>query len=123
GRVIRSGHSDESPLEAVPLVVPVGAEMGWEVAVFDHFRAVSNAIAAKVRRGSPRSSESDDVGGATLSFLLRPGHPLWERIHALLARMRADANSLWREVEAYNASHGVPEDDKTTVWFYMGKYV
>ena len=27
--------------------IPVGAEHGWEAAVFDHFRAVSTAIAAK----------------------------------------------------------------------------
>src|SRR5262249_44386637 len=44
GKLSRDGDGDDAPLVAVDLLVPVGAELGWEIAVFDHFRAVVNAI-------------------------------------------------------------------------------
>ena len=74
GRVLPP-ESDDVPLSASPLLIPVGAEMGWEAAVLDHFRAVATAIAAKLRRGRTRSAEDDVVGGATLSFRLHPASP------------------------------------------------
>lgn len=72
GKLSREGDGGDARLTAVDLFVPVGAELRWEVAVFDHFRAVVNAIAAKVRRGRGRSQGDDVVGGATLSFDVGP---------------------------------------------------
>lgn len=89
GRVQRESPADDAPLEASPLLIPVGSEMGWEAAVFDHFRAVCSAIAAKVRAGRARSEKKDVVGGSTLSFWLAPEHPHWDRVHGLLARVRS----------------------------------
>jgi hypothetical protein len=124
GRVARKLDSDDAVLQASPLVIPVGAEMGWEAAVLDHFRAVANAIAAKLRRGSQRATKDDIVGGSTLSFKLSAGHPHWERVRGLLARVRTEAHTLWREVEDYNVEHGVADDpDAALVWFYFGQYV
>lgn len=123
GRVERKTDSEDSPLQASPLVIPVGAEMGWEVAVLDHFRAVVNAIGAKIGRNRMQSQQADVVGGATLSFLLYPGHPQWERVHALLARARSEVNALWEEVEAHNAKNPGDEEKATRVWFYFGQYV
>ena len=122
GRVTREGEGDAATLAAAPLVVPVGAEMGWEAAVLDHFRAVANAIAAKVRMGQARSSSDDATGGATLSFHVSAGHPCRARVRELLPRVRAEINALWNEVEAYNEAHPIDEADLERVWFYAGQY-
>src|SRR5690606_31025242 len=46
GRVQRDA---DGQLHAWGYQVPVGAEHGWESAVFDHFQAVSTAIATKLQ--------------------------------------------------------------------------
>jgi hypothetical protein len=103
------------------LLIPVGSGLGWEAAVFDHFRAMAAAIGAKVSR--PRSLPSDRVGGATLSFDLHPDHPHRERVLSLLHDTRAQINALWDEVSAYNRAHPVPEEQRAKVYFYFGQYV
>lgn len=105
------------------MVVPVGAEAGWEAAIFDHFRAVASALATKLRRGSTRSASTDTTGGATLTFEVHPGHPIAPRVLELLHRTRTELNALWREVEDYNAQHPVPEDCMQRVTFYFGQVV
>jgi hypothetical protein len=123
GRVVRDADGDDAPLQASPILIPVGAEMGWEAAVLDHFRAVATAIAAKVRRGRPQSAQDDVVGGATLSFNLSPRHPHRDRVLGLLAHVRAEVNALWQDVEAHNVAHPFPDEEATRVWFYFGQYV
>jgi len=123
GRLRRDAPGPEAPLTAEDLVVKVGATQGWEVAVHDHFRAVANAIASKVRRGSARSQGGDVVGGATLSFDLADGHPYRERALGLLADVRERVNALWNEVEAYNARHPIPERERQRLFFYFGQYL
>ena len=47
-RLLADGHISESSdgkLSAETFLVPVGAERGWEAAVFDHFSAMAGAIA------------------------------------------------------------------------------
>jgi hypothetical protein len=91
--------------------------------VLDHFRAVANAIAAKLRTGSTRADGTDAVGGTTLSFRIDREHPYRGRVLGLLARTREEAIGLWDEVEAHNASQAIAEDESTRVWFYFGQYV
>lgn len=123
GRVQASGDDDDASLRADPLVIPIGAELGWEVAVMDHFRAATAAISAKIRNGLTRSTPDDVVGGTTLSFKLRDGHPMRDRVLGLLARVRAESAALWDEVEADNLAHGSADDQGERVWFYAGQYV
>jgi hypothetical protein len=123
GRVAREGEGDGAVLSAAPLVVPVGAEMGWEAAVLDHFRAVANAIAAKVRLGRTRSAEGDATGGMTLSFHLSEAHPYRARVREVLPRVRAEINTLWNDVETYNEAHPIEDSALERVWFYAGQYV
>jgi hypothetical protein len=123
GRLSRDAESDVAPLSAAPLLVPVGAEQGWEMAVFDHFRAVASGIAAKVRSGRARSSREDVLGGATNSFDVSAGHPHEERVLGLLRRFRTELAALWDELDAWNREHPIPEADRTTVWFYLGQNV
>ncbi len=121
GRVERSEPSGE--LRAGTLTIPVGSEQGWEAAVLDHFRAVANAIANKVRQGRVRSELSDVIGGGTLSFDLEPDHPFVPRVTGLLDRVRKDVNALWSEVHAFNREHTFDEERRFRVWFYFGQNV
>ena len=118
GRVRRDG----AVLSAESFVVPVGAEQGWEAAVFDHYSAVASAIAAKVRRG-PRSDAKDVVGGATLTFELAPGHPNLEEVYGILARVRRDVNDIWARVMQYNDQHPLDDAHKIKVTVYFGQNV
>ena len=113
---------DGATLSAESFVVPVGAEQGWEAAVFDHFSAAASAIAAKVRRGA-RSDARDVVGGATLTFEVDPDHPNCEEVYGLLARIRRDVNDLWARVMQYNESHALDEARKIKVTVYFGQNV
>lgn len=123
GRVLKSVETDEAPIETTPLVIPLGTELGWEAAVLDHFRAVANAIAAKLKTGAIRADERDAVGGTTLSFKIGREHPYRARVLGLLARTREEAIGLWDEVETYNASHAIADEESSRVWFYFGQYV
>ncbi|HEX3597394.1 MAG TPA: hypothetical protein VHU80_19940, partial [Polyangiaceae bacterium] len=118
GRVRRDGAT----LSAESFVVPVGAEQGWEAAVFDHFSAVASAIAAKVRRGA-RSDAGDVVGGATLTFEVAPGHPNLDEVYGLLARIRRDVNDVWARVMQHNERHALDEAHKIKVTVYFGQNV
>ncbi len=104
------------------LTIPVGAEAGWEVAVFDHFQSVCVAIATKLQDGATRSQPDDRTGGATFGFDLCPGHPRADAVRALLSQVRAQVVALWEEVEDYNRSHPLPEEERERVTFYFGQY-
>ncbi len=123
GRLRRDAPGTEAPLSAEDLIVPVGAIQGWEVAVHDHFRAVANAIASKLRSGQVRSRDADVVGGGTLSYDLSERHPYRDRAIALLSEVRARVNTLWDEVEAYNAHHPIDESERQRLFFYFDQYL
>jgi hypothetical protein len=104
------------------VTIPVGARVGWEAAVFDHFQAVAKAIAAKLQLG-PHSQAADVIGGATLSFDVWPDHPQAPAVYGLLRRTRQEANALWQQVDAYNREHPIAEGQLEQVTFYMGQNV
>jgi Mn-dependent DtxR family transcriptional regulator len=121
GRVERRAH--DHALIASTLTIPVGSEQGWEAAVLDHFRAVANALANKVRQGRARSDFSDVIGGGTLSFDLEPGHPFEQRVTGLLEHVRKDVNALFAEVSTFNRDHTFNDERRFRVWFYFGQNV
>jgi hypothetical protein len=110
-------------LSAQPMIIPVGAEAGWEAAVFDHFQAVTAAITTKLRDGHTRSAAADTTGGATLTFDIYDGHPYADRVLGMLGRIRAEIGELWQQVEDHNAQHPVLEDDARRVTFYFGQFL
>ena len=123
GRVTRDGIGEAATYRATTLLVPVDAEHGWEAAVFDHFQTIVRAIGTKVRRGLAHSSHADVNGGATLTFVLPPGHPEKDEVLGLLRRVRTDVNELWGRVQKHNADHPIPEEGVTSVSFYFGQCV
>jgi hypothetical protein len=121
GLVERSGEGEFATYRASTFLVPVGAEHGWEAAVFDHYQAVARAIANKVTRGRPHSAQDDIVGGATLTFDLGPDHPCRDQVLGLLKHVRAEVNDLWNKVQDHNAENPIPEEARTEVSFYFGQ--
>jgi hypothetical protein len=114
---------DQTRLESQRFLVPVGDERGFEVAVFDHYRAVLDAIASKLRLRGEDPQVAQLVGGTTLVFDLPPAHPLRQEVLGLLERVRADAGGLWKRVSEYNRAHAFERDELTTVTFYFGQNV
>jgi hypothetical protein len=123
GRVVRASESKTAPLTAATFTVPVGGEKGWESAVYDHFQALTSAIANKLRISGARSSSKDLVGGATLSFDVYPGHPHESEVYGLLERVRTEVNELWTQVRAANTALPVSDDERVRVTFYFGQNV
>ncbi|HWA77362.1 MAG TPA: hypothetical protein VG937_33735 [Polyangiaceae bacterium] len=121
GQVERVGEGDATQYRAELFVVPVGAEHGWEAAVFDHFQAVVRAISSKVRKGVARSADDNVVGGATLCFDIHDAHPQREAVLGLLKRVRGEVNELWTKVQEHNAENPVPAESITEVSFYFGQ--
>ncbi len=111
-----------APLEATAMVISLDAEQGFEVAVFDHFQAVANALAAKLRLRS-QGVNDPNVGGGTFSFEISETHPLADEVLGFLARTRKEASSLWDRAEAHNADNPLSEDDIRRVVFYFGQFM
>ena len=114
---------DDGVLRSSNVVLPLGAEQGWEAAVLDHFRAVATAIASKVRGGAGGAKASDRVGGSTFTFTVGPGHPFDDEVSDLFRRMRLEAQALWDRVAAFNDSHERSPDEASRVTFYIGQNV
>jgi hypothetical protein len=119
GRVLERG----GVFSAESCVLPVGAEAGWEAAVFDHFGAMSRAIAAKLRRGRPRSEQDDVVGGATLTFEVPKSSELAPEVLGLLVRVRAQANELWQRTQQLHERQPTLPEERIKVTFYFGQNV
>ncbi len=110
-------------LVSTNVVLPLGAEQGWEAAVLDHFRAVANAVASKVRGGLSGAKATDGVGGSTFTFTVTPGHPFHEQVHDLFRRTRLEAQALWDLVAAHNDAHEPTMAEATKVTFYVGQNI
>jgi hypothetical protein len=123
GRLSQHDTDAGAVYRASPFVIPAGAEVGWEAAVFDHFQAVTAAIATKIRRGGANAADADLLGGTTLRFGLHQGHPYADRVLGSLARVRKEMQGLWDEVTRYNREHPVPEEERTQVTFYFGQSI
>jgi len=118
GRVEQAGP--DAPLTAQSLVLPLGSVVGWEAAVFDHFKAVVNTITGRLGMNRKRAALADRVGGSTYTLDVWPGHPYAERAYESLKNLRSQLSDLRDEVERYNAEHAVPER-YTQVLMYAGQ--
>jgi len=119
----RATEDSDGSFTATSATIPVGAERGWEAALFDHFQSVCAAMTAKLAGGQIRSAAADTTGGATLTFDVEDGHPLEQRVLSLLSDVRRDVNALWREVEACNAAKPIASERMRQVTFYFGQHV
>jgi hypothetical protein len=106
---------------AATFQIPVGAEHGWEAAVFDHFQAVATAISNKVQLRSARLGHPERIGGTTLRFEVSRSHPELERVLGLLQSVRELTDRVWDAVNAHNTQHPIAEQERINVSFYFGQ--
>jgi hypothetical protein len=119
----RVQQKDGKYVASIGFRVPVGAERGWESAVFDHFQAVAAAIANKVRWLAQPGDRPEWVGGTTLRFELSSTHPHKEEVLSLLQQTRERLNRIWSRVSEFNDEHPLDENDRLDVVFYFGQNV
>jgi hypothetical protein len=122
-RLVDAGRVDHLPdgsYRAKHLVLPLGSVVGWEAAVFDHFKALVNTVTQRL--GSDRTSAgiADRVGGSTYTLDVWSGHPYADEAQETLRELRGRLGELRRKVEEYNAAHEMP-DDFTQVVLYIGQ--
>jgi hypothetical protein len=125
-RLVTSGSVERTEEDGVviyrssKLVIPLGAPVGWEAGVFDHFKALVNTITARLSEDRTGASLADRIGGSTYSVDVWNGHPFAEEVYGTLARLRSQLGEQRAKVEAYNAVHGLPESYDRVV-LYAGQ--
>jgi hypothetical protein len=125
-RLVASGCVDRLDDRGTPvyrssnLVIPLGAPVGWEAAVFDHFKALVNTITARLSVDRQSANLKDRVGGSTYTLDVWEGHPYADEVYDTLARLRSLLGEQRAKVETFNAEHGVPEN-YTRVVLYTGQ--
>jgi hypothetical protein len=119
------GHitRDEERLFAPTFQIPIGAEHGWEAAVFDHFQAVATAIGNKVQLRDRRDPNSALIGGTTLRFEVSRRHPNLRLVLGLLGRVRELTDEVWDQVSRSNANDSPSDDERLNVTFYFGQNI
>lgn len=110
----------EQAYRARSLVVPLGSPVGWEAAVFDHFKALVNTITCRLRIDRAAADLADRIGGSTYTLEVWPGHPFQQEAYGALAALRTLLGELRKKVEDYNASQPIP-DNHTKVSLYVGQ--
>jgi hypothetical protein len=122
GRIEHTDKAGETAYCAHNLLIPLGAPVGWEAAVFDHFKAMVNTITGKLREDRTAPTLVDRVGGSTYTLDVWPGHRLAEEVYGTLGRLRSTMVDLRERVERVNAEDGLPPDYSRVV-AYVGQCV
>jgi len=122
GRIERSegAPSGQATYHTSSLVVPLGSAVGWEAAVFDHFQAMVNTIAGRLRGARTGPKLADRIGGSTYTLDVWPGHPLEDEVYDSLKTLRGKLGDLRERVERFNAARELPENH-TKVVMYVGQ--
>jgi DNA-binding MarR family transcriptional regulator len=121
GRIERVEEDGELRYRARALVIPLGAPVGWEAAVFDHFNALVSTVLTRLGANSS-AAPTDQVGGSTYTIDVWKGHPLEEEVTGTLARMRSMLSELRTRVSEVNTTQKLP-DSHTRVVIYCGQYL
>jgi hypothetical protein len=120
GRIERIEQDGETLYKAGTLVIPLGAAIGWEAAVFDHFKALATTIIGRVQENRSAPELTDRIGGSTYTIDVWDGHPLAEEVCGTLARLRTSLGELRARVTEFNEAHELPETYKRAV-IYVGQ--
>lgn len=121
GVVSREDVAGEPRYSARTLSIPLGAQAGWEAAVYDHYQAVVRTIAQKLR-SKLTADVRDAVGGSTFTFEVWSGHPLEAEVIGSLERFRREHEALRERVRAFNETHPTPDQWRRVV-VYGGQSV
>ncbi len=118
GRVEERNVNGEKTYRSNNLVIPLGAAVGWEGAVFDHYKAMVNTITTRV--AGETTTLPDKTGGCTYTLEVYSGHPLESEVFGTLSRLRQQLSDLRTRVEEHNEGHALPENH-TRVTLYAGQ--
>jgi hypothetical protein len=118
GLIQRLEHEGIVRYRASALVIPLGAPVGWEAAVFDHFKALVTTVLSRL--SEDRTTLGDPVGGSTYTIEVWPGHPLEEEVYGTLGRFRSLLGDLRARAAKLNGSGEIP-DQHTRVVIYVGQ--
>ena len=121
-KITAEGQGDARVFRAEKLEVLLDAEVGWEAAVFDHYRALVQTICRRLGQGGSSAQASARTGGSTFTLDVWPGHPHADEAYGVLARFRAEHTALYERIELYNAQHGRPAEYDQVV-IYGGQHV
>jgi hypothetical protein len=121
GVVVREDVAGEIRYSARTLSIPLGAQIGWEAAVYDHFQAVLRTIAQKLS-SKLTADARDAVGGSTFTFEVWPTHPLEQEVIGSLARFRREHEALRERVRAFNDANSAPKQWRRVI-VYGGQSV
>ncbi|MBN1609524.1 MAG: hypothetical protein JW940_23030 [Polyangiaceae bacterium] len=103
GRIQSEVRGTETVYSAKDLFIPRYSPVGWEAAVFDHFQAVVQTIAARLT--TEAEARSDLVGGSTYSLEVWPGHPYEQEALAQLGQFRERTSALRAKIRQHNQEH------------------
>jgi hypothetical protein len=101
GRVERVEHDGTTRYQAGGMVIPLGAPVGWEAAVFDHFKAMVKTIMSRLHEGRVAPELVDGTGGSTYTMDVWDEHPLRNEVYGTLARLRSELSDLRVRVQAF----------------------
>ena len=117
GRVERVEHESGPLYKAGGLVIPLGAPVGWEAAVFDHYKAMVTTVISRLHENhAPEYAES--VGGSTYTIDVWDGHPLADEIKTTLGRLRAELSDLRARAQQFDSQR---PDNFTRAVIYVGQ--
>jgi hypothetical protein len=121
-RLLESGRIEliSGAYRTSALILPLGSPVGFEAAVFDHFKAVVNTLTGRLRAPRTATSLGDRIGGSTYSVEVWPGHPLEDEVYGTLGKLRAVLGELRARVDAHNEQQALPENH-TKVLLYVGQ--
>lgn len=124
GRLLESGRIEggdaDAPYRAPTLIVPLGSAVGWEAAIFDHFKALVSTVICRLGAARASAELADRVGGSTYTLDVWPGHPHEQEAYETLGQLRLRLGDLRQKIEQHNAEHSVP-DSYTQVILYLGQ--
>ena len=122
GRIQQIEQNGTVRYEAGALVIPLGAPVGWEAAVFDHFKALVTTVMCRLRENEMTAALADRNGGSTYTIDVWPGHPLADEVYGTLGRVRTALSELRARVDEFNRQRELP-DSYTRVVIYAGQCV
>jgi hypothetical protein len=122
GRIEQIDRLGALRYKAGALVIPLGAPVGWEAAVFDHFKAMVTTILCRLRDSQLTAELGDRTGGSTYTIDVWKGHPLADEVYGTLGRIRTTLTDLRARVDEFNSKNEIP-DPHTRVVIYAGQSV
>jgi DNA-binding MarR family transcriptional regulator len=122
GRIEEITENGETLFRASSLVIPLGAPVGFEAAVFDHFKALVTTVIRRVGSSGAAAEGSPRVGGSTYTIDLWDGHPLADEVFGTLGRLRTELTQLRQRVLDYDQQAPVTAPPSRVV-IYVGQNV